>query len=263
MPQAPFHQPDSGGNSAASVTGLVHSVESCGTVDGPGIRFVLFLSGCSLRCRYCHNPDASYVRRGQTRSAADILEELARYRDFLQAAGGGLTLSGGDPLFQPAFAKAVLKGGKAMGLHTCLDTSGHLGSECGRRTAGTHGPGPAGHQGMESGTLPEPDGRRTAPHPGEFAERLAALRKPVWLRYVLVPGLTDDMEDMAQLARCARRLGNVERVDILPFHQMGRFKWDELDLDYTLRDVREPSAELTEQARSIFRREGISRYEVH
>ncbi|MFR6355495.1 MAG: pyruvate formate-lyase 1-activating enzyme, partial [Akkermansia sp.] len=93
--------------------------------------------------------------------------------------------------------------------------------------------------------------------------RLAALRKPVWLRYVLVPGLTDDMEDMAQLARCARRLGNVERVDILPFHQMGRFKWDELDLDYTLRDVREPSAELTEQARSIFRREGISRYEVH
>lgn len=128
MPQAPFHQPDSGGNSAASVTGLVHSVESCGTVDGPGIRFVLFLSGCSLRCRYCHNPDASYVRRGQTRSAADILEELARYRDFLQAAGGGLTLSGGDPLFQPAFAKAVLKGGKAMGLHTCLDTSGHLGA---------------------------------------------------------------------------------------------------------------------------------------
>ena len=97
----------------------------------------------------------------------------------------------------------------------------------------------------------------------EFAERLAALRKPVWLRYVLVPGLTDDMEDMAQLARCARRLGNVERVDILPFHQMGRFKWDELDLDYTLRDVREPSAELTEQARSIFRREGNSRYEVH
>ena len=128
MPQAPFHQPDSGGNSAASVTGLVHSVESCGTVDGPGIRFVLFLSGCSLRCRYCHNPAASYVRRGQTRSAADILEELARYRDFLQAAGGGLTLSGGDPLFQPAFAKAVLKGGKAMGLHTCLDTSGHLGA---------------------------------------------------------------------------------------------------------------------------------------
>lgn len=262
MPQAPFHQPDSGGNSAASVTGLVHSVESCGTVDGPGIRFVLFLSGCSLPCRYCHNPDASYVRRGQTRSAADILEELARYRDFLQAAGGGLTLSGGDPLFQPAFAKAVLKGGKAMGLHTCLDTSGHLGANAdGELLEHTDlvlldikAWNPERYRNLTGGEL-----RPTL----EFAERLAALRKPVWLRYVLVPGLTDDMEDMAQLARCARRLGNVERVDILPFHQMGRFKWDELDLDYTLRDVREPSAELTEQARSIFRREGISRYEVH
>ena len=100
------HDPDG----ESSVTGLVHSVESCGTVDGPGIRFVLFLSGCSLRCRYCHNPDTSYVRRGRLRSAGDVLREIARYRDFLQAAGGGVTLSGGDPLFQPDFTGAVLKG---------------------------------------------------------------------------------------------------------------------------------------------------------
>ncbi|MFR7733451.1 MAG: pyruvate formate-lyase-activating protein [Collinsella sp.] len=172
-------------------------MESCGTVDGPGIRFVLFLSGCSLRCRYCHNPDASYVRRGQTRSAADILEELARYRDFLQAAGGGLTLSGGDPLFQPAFAKAVLKGGKAMGLHTCLDTSGHLGANAdGELLEHTDlvlldikAWNPERYRNLTGGEL-----RPTL----ESAERLAALRKPVWLRYVLVPGLTDDMEDMAQ-----------------------------------------------------------------
>ena len=91
----------------------------------------------------------------------------------------------------------------------------------------------------------------------QFAERLAALRKPVWLRYVLVPGLTDNMEDIAELSRHAARLGNVERVDVLPFHQMGRFKWDELNLEYTLKDVPEPSAELTEQARHVFRREGF------
>ncbi len=113
------HDPDG----ESSVTGLVHSVESCGTVDGPGIRFVLFLSGCSLRCRYCHNPDTSYVRRGRLRSADDVLKEIARYRDFLQAAGGGVTLSGGDPLFQPDFAGAVLKGCRKLGMHTCLDTS--------------------------------------------------------------------------------------------------------------------------------------------
>lgn len=96
MPQAFSQNPAPDGETA--VTGLVHSVESCGTVDGPGIRFVLFLSGCSLRCRYCHNPDTSYVRRGRCRSVADVLEEIARYRDFLLAAGGGVTLSGGDPL---------------------------------------------------------------------------------------------------------------------------------------------------------------------
>ena len=121
------HDPDG----ESSVTGLVHSVESCGTVDGPGIRFVLFLSGCSLRCRYCHNPDTSYVRRGRLRSAGDVLREIARYRDFLQAAGGGVTLSGGDPLFQPDFTGAVLKGCRKLGLHTCLDTSGHLGVNAG------------------------------------------------------------------------------------------------------------------------------------
>ena len=104
--------------------GLVHSVESCGTVDGPGIRFVLFLSGCSLRCRYCHNPDTSYTRRGTERTAEDVLEEISRYRDFLVNAGGGVTISGGDPLFQPDFTRAILRGCKAMGLHTCLDTSG-------------------------------------------------------------------------------------------------------------------------------------------
>lgn len=254
MPQAlsPIPAPDG----EPAVTGLVHSVESCGTVDGPGIRFVLFLAGCSLRCRYCHNPDASFVRRGSTRSAADVLEEIARYRDFLLAAGGGITLSGGDPLFQPAFTNAILRGCKAMGLHTCLDTSGHLGANAdGELLADTDlvlldikAWNPDQYRDLTGGELSPTL---------EFAERLAALCKPVWLRYVLVPGLTDNKEDIAELSRHAARLGNVERVDVLPFHQMGRFKWDELKLNYSLKDVPEPSAELTEQVRGIFRREGF------
>lgn len=254
MPQAlpPIPAPDG----EPAVTGLVHSVESCGTVDGPGIRFVLFLSGCSLRCRYCHNPDTSFVRRGRIRSAADVLGEIARYRDFLLAAGGGVTLSGGDPLFQPAFTKTILRGCKAMGLHTCLDTSGHLGANADEAMLADtdlvlldiKAWNPERYRTLTGGKL-----RPTL----EFAEHLASLRNPVWLRYVLVPGLTDNMEDIAKLSRHAARLGNVERVDVLPFHQMGRFKWDELKLDYTLKDVPEPSAELTEQVRGIFRREGF------
>lgn len=254
MPQALPQNPAPDGESA--VTGLVHSVESCGTVDGPGIRLVLFLSGCSLRCRYCHNPDTSCVRRGSVRTAHDILEEIGRYRDFLNSAGGGVTLSGGDPLFQPHFAGTILKGCKSLGLHTCLDTSGHLGANAGGELLANTDMvlldikawNPERYRELTGGDL-----RPTL----EFAERLASLRKPVWLRYVLVPGLTDGEEDMASLARYAHSLGNVERVDILPFHQMGRFKWDELKLDYTLRDVPEPSVELVEQAREIFRREGF------
>lgn len=254
MPQAFSQNPEADGET--SVTGLVHSVESCGTVDGPGIRFVLFLSGCSLRCRYCHNPDTSWRRRGRRRNAGDVLEEISRYRDFLLAAGGGVTLSGGDPLFQPDFAGAVLKGCKKLGLHTCLDTSGHLGTNADEELLANtdlvlldiKAWNPEQYKALTGGEL-----RPTL----QFAERLAALRKPVWLRYVLVPGLTDNMEDIAELSRHAARLGNVERVDVLPFHQMGRFKWDELNLEYTLKDVPEPSPELTEQARGIFRRAGF------
>ena len=112
---------------AAAVSGLIHSVESCGTVDGPGIRFIVFLSGCSLRCQYCHNPDTSFKRRGKERTVEDVLEEISRYASFLKTAKGGVTISGGDPLFQPDFTRALLHGCKEMGLHTCIDTSGHLG----------------------------------------------------------------------------------------------------------------------------------------
>lgn len=237
--------------------GLVHSVESCGTVDGPGIRFVLFLSGCSLRCRYCHNPDTSYTRRGKERTSEDVLEEISRYRDFLVNAGGGVTISGGDPLFQPDFTRAVLRGCKQMGLHTCLDTSGHLGCNADEEMLfltdlvllDIKAWNPEQYRMVTAQPLqPTLD----------FAERLAALGKAVWLRYVLVPGLTDQLSDIEALARYASGLGNIQRVDVLPFHQMGRYKWQELGLEYTLADTDPPEPELTERVRAVFRTRGFA-----
>lgn len=241
----------------ASPLGLVHSVESCGTVDGPGVRFVLFLSGCSLRCRYCHNPDTSFVRRGKERTAADVLEEISRYAAFMKAAGGGVTVSGGDPLFQPAFTRAILRGCKEQGLHTCIDTSGHLGTvvddamlaDIDLVLLDIKAWNPVVYQSLVKQPLqPTLD----------FAERLAAVGKPVWLRYVLVPGVTDNPADVEMLARYAAGLGNVQRVDVLPFHQIGRYKWEELGLDYTLADVEPPEQELTDSIRAIFRANGFA-----
>lgn len=243
--------------SAASVEGLVHSVESCGTVDGPGIRFVLFLSGCSLRCRYCHNPDTSFVRRGRTRTAADVLEEISRYRQFLQNAGGGVTVSGGDPLFQPRFTAAILHGCREMGLHTCLDTSGHLGCNADAALLADTDLVLLDIKSWHPEKYRNLTGQPLQPTL-DFARRLADCGKPVWLRYVLVPGLTDCPEDIELLAQYAFRLGNVERVDVLPFHQMGKFKWAELELDYTLSETEPPAPEQTETVREIFRRAGFA-----
>lgn len=237
---------------APAPTGLVHSVESCGTVDGPGIRFILFLSGCSLRCRYCHNPDTSYARHGKNRSAADVLEEISRYKDFLTNAGGGVTISGGDPLFQPAFTRAILRGCKEMGLHTCLDTSGHLGAAADDAMLADTDLVLLDIKAWQPATYREVTGAELAPTL-DFARRLTDRCVPVWLRYVLVPGLTDNPEEITALADYAAAMPNIQRVDVLPFHQMGKFKWAELGLPYTLADTEPPSNELTEQARAIFR----------
>ena len=240
--------------------GRVHSIESFGTVDGPGIRMVIFLSGCPMRCLYCHNPDTWDPKGGTPMTAEDILNQYEQARPFYKK--GGITVSGGEPLMQIGFVTELFEKAKKSGIHTCLDTSGHLGANADEELLANtdlvlldiKAWNPERYRALAGGEL-----RPTL----EFAERLAALRKPVWLRYVLVPGLTDNMEDITELSRHAARLGNVERVDVLPFHQMGRFKWDELKLDYTLKDVPEPSEELTEQVRDIFRQEENLKSSVH
>ncbi len=239
-----------------TVRGWVHSVESCGTVDGPGLRYVLFLAGCPLRCLYCHNPDTRHLHDGTPTDSGAVLADIARTAGFLTRAHGGVTLSGGEPLVQPEFCAAILRGCKAQGLHTALDTSGHLGLH-----ADDHLLADTDLVLLDIKAFTEQTHRALTGAPLrptlEFAERLAGLGKPVWLRYVLVPGLTDHEDEIAALAGFAAGLGVVERVDVLPFHKMGEAKWAALGLPYRLTDTQPPTAEQTARARGLFRKAGL------
>lgn len=244
-------------NNWRDVPGLVHSVETCGTVDGPGVRFIVFLSGCSLRCRYCHNPDTSFVRRGKTRTAGEVADEIATYANFLKNAGGGVTISGGDPLFQADFSAAILRGCKELGLHTVLDTAGALGNLASdAMLADTD----LVLLDIKAGT-PEIYTRTTA---GKleptlaFARHLHALGKRAWLRYVLVPGLTDSEASIRGVAEFAQSVPIFDRVDVLPYHKLGAFKWKELGLEDPLKDTQEPDAASVAFAKSVFARHGFT-----
>lgn len=238
------------------VAGHVHSIESAGAVDGPGVRCVVFTAGCPLRCLYCHNPDARTARRAQETTAGAVMAQVARYARFLRTAGGGLTVSGGEPLLQPRFVGALLEGARALGLHTALDTSGYHGDR-------------APDALLDRTDLVLLDVKAWVPETYRrltgvaldstlaFARRLAERGTPVWLRYVLVPGLTDAPGDVEGVARFAASLGNVERVDVLPFHQMGAAKWAELGLDYALRDTPPPDAAQVAEAVARFTQLGL------
>lgn len=237
------------------VFGYVHSLETGSLVDGPGVRATLFLAGCMLRCQYCHNPDTWHLKRG-TRVTADAA--IARLSDFgpaLRSMSGGLTISGGEPLVQIGFTSRVFAAAKKQSLHTALDTSGFLGaraddaylSQVDLVLLDIKSFDPVLYHGLTGVDL-SPTLR--------FAERLAALGKPVWVRYVLVPGLTDTPAHIRALARFLAPMRNVEWIEVLPFHQMGAFKWRRLGLDYPLEGKAECTAAQIEQAVALFRGEG-------
>jgi len=241
---------------AGAVTGSVHSWDISTGVDGPGTRFVVFTGGCPLRCVYCHNPDTWFGRTAQRMSAADVLALAARYRRFIGAAGGGLTVSGGEPLLQPAFTRALLAGAKELGLHTALDTSGYLGARADDALLDATDLVLLDIKSFDPAIARRVTGRGIAPTLA-FARRLAAPRQRVWVRFVLVPGWTDDPGNVADLARFTASLGNVERVDVLPFHQLGAAKYEALRLDYPCADVNPPTAEQIGRARAAFTAAGL------
>ena len=244
---------------ASGDMGFLHSFTTGSTVDGPGVRVVAWTAGCQWRCRYCHNPDTWTMTNGIPVTITKAIEELRKYRHGLKIMSGGLTISGGEPLMQHRFVTKLFAAASAMGIHTALDSNGYYGARLTDAELETISLvlldiktwDPERHRSLT--------GMDNAPTL-EFARRLAARRRPIWLRYVLVPGLTDDPEDVAKTAAFAGELGNVERVDVLPFHQMGQYKWKKLGLEYTLDNTPSPSNELVEQTCALFRSAGLKAY---
>jgi pyruvate formate lyase activating enzyme len=236
--------------------GFLHSFTTGSTVDGPGVRVVAWTSGCMWRCLYCHNPDTWTMMNGIPVTLSKAAEELRKYRHGLKVMAGGLTVSGGEPLMQHRFVVKLLTAAKEMGVHTALDTNGFYGDRLSDVELDVvdlvlldiKAWDPDRHRRL-TGMDVEPTLM--------FARRLAALHRPIWLRYVLVPGCTDDLGDIRQIANFAAGLETVERVDVLPFHQIGRYKWHQLGLNYSLEDVDPPRIDLVEQTCAAFRSAGL------
>ena len=217
------------------MTGFIHSLESMGLVDGPGVRSVVFLQGCPLRCLYCHNPDTQAFSGGQETTPEALVKRLLRFRPYFEPSGGGVTFSGGEPLGQPGFLLACLKLLKAEGVHTCIDTSGAGRGEYEEILRHTdlvlydvkH------HQAQGYRTI---TGREMAPTLA-FVEAVRKADVPMWVRHVVVPGLTDSPEHLASLEAYIAALPRVEKVELLPYHTLGVHKYQTLGIPYPLEGV--------------------------
>lgn len=241
--------------------GKIHSFESFGSVDGPGVRFVVFMQGCRMRCRYCHNPDTWDEKLGQTYSAQEVISRALRYRDYWGDIGG-ITVSGGEPLLQMDFVIELFKLAKSEGIHTALDTAAGPYSE--------ESSFKARFEKLMSVTdlvlldIKHIDEQRhkkltgiTNAHELAAARYLDSIGKPVWIRHVLVPGYTDDDEALVALAEFLCGLKNIERIEVLPFHNLASFKWKELGIKYSLVDTLPPTQERIDNARKILSRAGL------
>ncbi len=235
----------------------IHSVETFGTLDGPGIRYVLFFQGCPLRCKYCQNRDSWDPRSGCIKTLDEVEEDILRYRSFFSSSGGGVTAGGGEPLLQADFLAALFKRLKKRGIHTALDTSGF--------TALT----PAVEELLSATDLilldiKHSDDVRHRELTGvssepvrAFAEYTASRGVPFWIRHVIVPGYTDDPESARGTAELISTLPGVARVELIPYHELGKFKWEALGLEYPLEGVKPPSGETMQMLEEIFAGYGL------
>ena len=235
--------------------GYVHSYETSSRFDGPGLRIVLFLSGCLLRCSYCHNPDTWHLKDGTYVSAQQVIDRLGDFASPLRSLGGGLTISGGEPMVQLAFTRRILAAAKQMGLHTAIETSGFLGDRANDRFLSALDLVLLDIKSGDPDTYRKVTKRELAPTL-RFAERLAAINKPVWVRFTLVAGLTDDPANVDAVARFVAPMKNVEWVEVQPFHQLGAFKWTAMELEYALAEATRPTPEVIKRVIEQFRAAG-------
>jgi pyruvate formate-lyase 1-activating enzyme len=241
--------------------GRVHSVETFGSVDGPGIRFLIFLKGCSMRCRYCHNPDTWDPETDDLRTADELLTQAMRYRSYW-GREGGITVSGGEALLQMDFLTELFRKAKAKGIHTCLDTSGQPFTR--REPFFSKFAELMKYTDLLLFDLKQIDDAKHRELTGrtnrnilDCARYLSDIGKPIWVRHVLVPGITDNDDDLHALRAFIDTLQNVKRVEVLPYHAMGTYKWEQLGIPYTLKDVSAPSEERVRNAEHILTAPGI------
>ncbi len=237
------------------MVGKIHSVFSGGTVDGPGIRFVAFMQGCPLRCKYCHNPDSWLLSDGEERSVWDLTQEIIRYKSYY-GEKGGLTVSGGEPLLQIDFVTELLKSVKGYGINTAVDTSGFTfnpsDSECVKK-----------HEELDKYVdlylldIKHIDNDKHKELTGvhnlntlAYAKWLSERGKRIWIRHVLVPGYTDDDESLQKLSDFIKSI-KVEKVEVLPYHTMGEVKYQKLGIDYALKGINPPTKESVQNAKRI------------
>lgn len=230
--------------------GRIHSFESLGAVDGPGVRFVVFMQGCSLKCKYCQNRDTWNLKGGTTYSSDEIVEKILRYKNYIMP-NGGVTISGGEPLLQTKFLIELFTKLKKYNIHTCIDTSGSvvltdeikelidltdlflLDIKCINDEKAINLTGVSNKKELE------------------FARYLSSINKPMWIRQVLVPGYTDDEQDLIKLREFISTLKSVEKVEVLPYHDLGKFKWEQLGEVYPLENVRTANNDDVKRAKEI------------
>lgn len=231
--------------------GKIHSIETFGTVDGPGIRYVIFLQGCHLRCKYCHNRDTWDTTIGTPKKVSELVQDIQKYSDYIKFSKGGVTVTGGEPLLQPKFLIALFTELKKLGYHTALDTSGMF---------------PLTHEVKQVLSLTDLvlldikhiDDEKCKDLVGfsnklelEFANYLSENGIKMWIRQVIIPGITDDENDLIRLKEFLQTLKTVEKIELNPYHTLGVYKWEDLGLEYPLKGVRQANTEDIERAKRI------------
>lgn len=229
--------------------GRIHSIESMGLVDGPGIRTVVFFQGCNLRCLYCHNPDTWDLCAGEEMTAEEVINKIKRFKPYFKN-NGGVTFSGGEPLMQPEFLLELLKKCKELDIHTCIDTAGYGKGDYDEILKYTD---------LILYDIKHEDyekyneiTRRKQDETLKFIEKVQENNIPIWIRHVVVPGLTDSEEHIKDLKRYIDTIKNVEKVELLPFHQLGKEKYNVMGIDYSLENIKPMEKDVVEKYQKIF-----------